>query len=113
MTSDHLLEERARMADLLGIYGKLLTEKQSTIASAYYLYDLSLSEIAEQEGISRAGVSDALNKASEHLEHYEKCLCLLSRSEHIKTMLRAIRDLPESERLAAYEKLGKELENGI
>ena len=113
MMESELLAERERAADLLSIYGKLLTEKQSAIASAYYLYDLSLSEIAEEEGVSRAAISDALNKALEHLNRYEDALHLLERSERIKETLERIRALPKEEQLAEYERLGKELENGI
>ncbi|MCR5491483.1 MAG: hypothetical protein K6F32_05095 [Bacilli bacterium] len=112
MGSD-LLAERARIVDLLSIYGKLLTPKQRDVASAYYLYDLSLSEIAEEHGISRAGVSDALSKAVEHLERYESALELLRKNESLKRELDRIAKLPLNEKLAAFETLGKELENGI
>ena len=45
---------------LLDFYGDLLTEKQRTFISYYYNDDLSLAEIAANEGITRQGVRDAI-----------------------------------------------------
>lgn len=45
---------------LLDYYGPALTEKQYSILTEYYNEDLSLSEIAENYGISRQGVRDAI-----------------------------------------------------
>lgn len=47
---------------LFEIYKGLLTEKQREIFSAYYCYDLSLAEIAEQEGSSRQSVHEIVKK---------------------------------------------------
>ena len=44
-------------------YGAMLTENQSDICELYYLCDLSLTEIAEQKGVSKQSVSDALAKS--------------------------------------------------
>ena len=54
---------------------------------SYYLYDLSLSEIAEENGISRASVLDTLNQANKKLEEYENALHLLVKREKIKEIL--------------------------
>lgn len=42
-----------RMTMLFDFYGELLTERQKEFFDLYYNEDLSLSEIAENEGISR------------------------------------------------------------
>ncbi len=55
-------------------YGALLTETQREICEKYYLYDLSLSEIAEEKGISKQAVSDALKTSRELLDSYEEKL---------------------------------------
>lgn len=48
---------------LLDLYGETLTEKQRIYLDCYYNSDLSLSEIAENEGITRQGVRDAIKRA--------------------------------------------------
>jgi predicted DNA-binding protein YlxM (UPF0122 family) len=45
---------------LLDFYGDVLTEKQREMMEQYYNDDLSLSEIAENFGITRQGVRDAV-----------------------------------------------------
>ena len=112
MTED-ILAKRRRFNDLFSVYGALLTDKQREIVSSYYAYDLSLSEIAEGMGISRAAISDALNKAEEHLEHYEAELGFLNKKSDLVHRFERIKRLPEEERLKAYESLGEEIENGI
>ena len=62
---DAIMEKYAEMAILLDIYGELLTEKQKDMMDQYYNYDLSLQEIAENEGITKQGVHDLI-KRSEH-----------------------------------------------
>ena len=47
---------------LFDVYGALLTEHQRDICELYYMCDLSLTEIAEQKGISKQSVSDTLAK---------------------------------------------------
>ena len=64
---------------LYGFYGGLLPEKQNLFLKAYYEDDCSLSEIAEQYGISRQGVHDGIKKAEKSLKEYEEKLGLVSR----------------------------------
>lgn len=59
---------------LLDVYGEFLSEKQKRIAENYYYDDLSLSEIAENEDITRQGVSDLIKRAQAQLLSFEqKC----------------------------------------
>ena len=46
---------------LLDFYGPFLSEKQRNLLHHYYDEDLSLSEIAENEQITRQGVRDQIN----------------------------------------------------
>lgn len=55
-------------------YGDLLTENRREICELYYGLDLSLSEIAEQKGVSRQSVSETLRKSREQLDFYDKKL---------------------------------------
>lgn len=59
---------------LLDVYGSFLNEKQRTLTEYYYNDDLSLSEIAENEGITRQGVNDLIKRAVAQLNSLEeKC----------------------------------------
>ena len=52
-----------RMSMLFDFYGDLLTQRQQEFFDLYYNEDLSLSEIAENYGISRQGVRDVIVRA--------------------------------------------------
>ncbi len=60
------------ISSLLDIYGHFLSEKQKCLTEHYYNEDLSLSEIAENEGITRQGVSDNIRRAESKLKAWEK-----------------------------------------
>ena len=59
---------------LLDYYGPVLTEKQRDILTEYYDEDLSLAEIAENYGITRQGVRDAIKHGEATLTEMEKTL---------------------------------------
>lgn len=59
---------------LLDYYGPVLTEKQRAILTEYYDEDLSLAEIAENYGITRQGVRDAIKHGEATLTEMEKNL---------------------------------------
>lgn len=59
---------------LFDAYGPLLTEHQRELCELYYMCDLSLTEIAEQKGISKQSVSDTLAKSRIVLDEYEEKL---------------------------------------
>ena len=59
---------------LFDAYGKLLTEHQRELCELYYMCDLSLTEIAEQKGVSKQSVSDTLAKSRALLDAYEEKL---------------------------------------
>lgn len=61
------------------IYGKLLTQKQYEIIDDYYNNDLSLSEIAENNEITRQAVRDILKKGEKKLFEYEEKLMFMKR----------------------------------
>lgn len=77
---------------LLDFYGEMLTEKQRDFLSYYYNDDLSLSEIAENEGISRQGVRDAIKRAETLLYDMESKLGFAKKLSDIKGTLVQIID---------------------
>ncbi len=107
------LKLRERVLSLLDCYENLLSPAQKEILSDYYRYDLSMSEIAEARKTSKAAVKDALDKGLGKLEETETALSHLKERERILAALDEIDSLPEAEKLAAYERLGKEYRNGI
>ena len=78
---------------LFDIYGEMLTQKQQDFISYYYNDDLSLAEIAENEGITRQGVRDAIKRAEAQLLDFEKHLGLMERLGKINSGLDEIREL--------------------
>lgn len=66
---------------LLDFYGDVLTDRRRDALDFYYNNDMSLSEIAEEMGISRQGVRDLIKKAEEELHFYEEKLGLAKKFE--------------------------------
>ena len=80
------------ICDLLALYGPLLTEKQAHLLELYYFDDLSLSEIAENEGGSRQGAMDVIKRAEKELLFMESTLGLLNRNKLQADIVSALRD---------------------
>ncbi len=72
---------------LLTIYGAMLTDKQREIATLYFEEDLSLAEIAQQEGVSRQSVHDTLQRVEKQLRTWEDKLKMRSRLTNVQNSL--------------------------
>lgn len=83
---------RAEISFLMDIYGNLLTEKQRDYMDLYYNNDLSLQEIAENEGISRQGVHDIIRRGESTLVDYEEKLGFISKLNSLETDLAGIEE---------------------
>ena len=70
---------------LADYYGEMLTDNQRKFIEYYYNDDLSLSEIAQNEGITRQGVRDAVKRAETQLFDMEKKLGFAEQITHIST----------------------------
>ena len=68
---------------LLDFYGPVLTEKQRELAEQYYNDDFSLAEIAQNEGITRQGVRDAIKRAEQQMLEMEESLGMVKRFREI------------------------------
>ena len=73
------MEKNVQISMLNQIYGRLLTQKQYEIIDDYYNNDLSLSEIAENNHITRQAVRDILKKGEKKLFEYEEKLMFMKR----------------------------------
>lgn len=74
------MEEKIKISMLNEFYGKLLTEKQSDFINDYYNNDLSLSEIAQNNNITRQAVRDNIKKGEKKLFEYEEKLKFMKRT---------------------------------
>ena len=93
------MEKNVQISMLCEIYGKLLTEKQLDILENYYDNDLSLSEIAQNEGITRQAVRDIIKKGENKLFDLEEKLGIMKRmlkqEEQIAIILAEISKIEE------------------
>lgn len=98
-----MLEKLLRVTRLLETYSGLLPRKQAQMCSAYYLDNLSLGEIAENEGISRQAVHDSLERAIDAMEEAERALGLITKSERLAELCDRIRCLTDKMRGSSDE----------
>lgn len=74
-----MLEKVSHVILLKDFYGPLLTPKQQDIMQMYYENDLSLSEIADDQHVTRQAVYDIIKRAEKTLEEYENKLGLVAK----------------------------------
>ena len=67
---------KIQLSELLNVYAEMLTDKQREALLMYCDCDCSLSEIADEVGISRQGVRDAIVKGEATLVKLEEALHL-------------------------------------
>lgn len=85
------MEEKIEIRILLNLYGNLLTETQRNYMEMYYNQDLSLSEIAEIEDITRQAVRTNLLKSKKKLYEYEKKLNFMQKENNIRKVLESLK----------------------
>lgn len=93
MDIDNKLKEKVELSILFDFYGELLKSHNKHIFEDYVLNDLSLSEIAEQQGISRQGVYDIVKRSSKQLKECEEKLNLVRKFEETKEKVNRIKEL--------------------
>jgi len=77
------MEETIYLNNLYDYYKELLTEKQQNYFEDYYHNNLTLSEIAENNDISRNAVHKQLKETKKLLENYENKLNLIEKTNKI------------------------------
>ncbi|MDR2042931.1 MAG: YlxM family DNA-binding protein [Clostridium sp.] len=109
------MEKIFRQALLYDFYGELLTPRQRKVYEDVIHHDLSLGEIADEEGISRQGVHDLAKRCDHILQGYEDKLHLVRKFTETQEKIQKIIALTEaeggglSERMASIRKLSMEL----
>ena len=86
------MEKNMELSLLLDFYGELLSEKVRRATELYYNDDLSLSEVAEDMGITRQGVRDLIKRAEGNLYGYEQKLGLYKRFLEMQKGLGSLKD---------------------
>lgn len=84
------MPDKFEISVLIDNYGVLLTEKQRLIMEYYFNDDLSLAEIAENEGITRQGVLDIIKRCKQTLFEYEDKLQLIKKIAVLKEKTNSI-----------------------
>ena len=97
------MEKFVEQGYLYDFYGELLTDHQKEVYEQFVLEDLSLGEIAREEGISRQGVHDLVKRCSQTLKGYEEKLHLVEKFVSIREKVKQIDEL-----LDEYEKERRE-----
>lgn len=109
------MDENLELSLLYDIYGSLLTSKQKDIFEEYYLYNLSLREIAENKKISYQAVRDSINSSKELLRNYESNIGMLqyrNKLEKFKKNVEKKKQIPNSVKCELINEINKISEVG-
>jgi len=87
------MEKFVEQTLLYDFYGELLTERQQQVYESVVLEDYSLSEVAEDLGISRQGAHDMIKRCNHTLEEYESRLHLVEKFLCIRKQVQKIKEL--------------------
>ena len=105
------MDENVKISILCDLYGKLLTKKQFEFLNDYYNNDLSLSEIAENNNITRQAVRDIIKKGEKKLFEYEEKLLFMKRMlNQEKTIQHILSELTKIEKDSSDKKVANILE---
>lgn len=99
------MEKIVEQGLLYDFYGELLTEHQRKIYEDVVYNDLSLSEIAQDHGITRQGVHDMVRRCDHLLNEYENKLHLVDRFMKIKSGVSEMKELTKNTSLSREELL--------
>ena len=106
------MEKKVEVSMLCQLYGKLLTNKQYEFIDDYYNNDLSLSEIAENNNITRQAVRDIIKKGEKKLFEYEEKLQFMKRTLNQATSIeKALAELTKIQNDYSDKEIANVLEN--
>lgn len=102
------MEKKVKLSFLLEIYGALLTDKQFDILTDYCNNDLSLSEIAENNEITRQAVLDILKKGENKLFELEEKLSIMEKMmKQEKVLQEVLSELTKIQEVSSDKKVEK------
>lgn len=107
------MEKIVKQALLYDFYGELLTEHQRSVYEDAVYNDMSLSEVAEEYGISRQGVHDLLKRCDKILTGYEEKLRLVEKFTKAKEKIAQLENLTKDLETNSQDKFAKETINQI
>jgi predicted DNA-binding protein YlxM (UPF0122 family) len=81
------MEEFVYYNNLFDVYGSLLTEKEQVTFKDYYQEDLSLSEIANENNVSRAAVQKTIKNVLDKLKYYEDMLHVYDKNVRLRSLI--------------------------
>ena len=90
-----VMERIVEQTLLYDFYGELLNEHQKSIYQDAVFNDLTLSEIADEHGISRQGVHDMIKRVNKTLDEYESKLHLIEKFMDTKSKVQRINQLTD------------------
>ena len=91
------MEKIVEQGLLYDFYGELLTDHQRQIYEAAVYNDMSLTEIADEHGISKQGVHDLIKRCTKALQGYEDSLHMIRRFEAIKSQAEELKSLAKAD----------------
>ncbi|MBR1860984.1 MAG: DNA-binding protein [Lachnospiraceae bacterium] len=89
------MDELFEKSLLYDFYGELLTEHQQAVYQSFVFEDMSLAEVAQEQGITRQGVHDLVKRCDRILQGYEERLHLVEKFVSIKKTVTRIEKLTE------------------
>ena len=106
------MEKKVEISVLCQIYGRLLTKKQYEFIEDYYNNDLSLSEIAENNNITRQAVRDVIKKGENKLFEFEEKLLIMKKTRNQEKQIQEIiEELNKITDTSSDKKIEKILDN--
>ncbi|MCI5903356.1 MAG: YlxM family DNA-binding protein [Blautia sp.] len=103
------MEKFVEQALLYDFYGELLTARQRQVYETVVLEDYSLSEVAEELGISRQGVHDMIRRCNHILEEYEAKLHLVEKFLNIRKQVQKIHALADEKGIEEIGRISNEI----
>lgn len=86
------MEKNVMISILFEYYGKLLSKKQHDSIELYYEEDLSLTEIADLQNVSKQSISETIKRSEKALIEYEEKLGLYKRMSELQSLVDSLEE---------------------